>query len=40
LTEELHVRGTENRENSDVHNGKTGGSNEVKLEIPKRFIGG
>jgi len=34
------VRDTENRENLEVRNRKTGGSNEVKSEVPKRFVGG
>jgi len=40
LTQEICARDTENRENSEVHNTKTGGSNEVKLEVTKRLVGG
>ena len=40
MTREIGARDTENRENSEVDNAKTEGSNEVKLEVPERFVGG
>ena len=40
MTEEIGGRNRENRENSEVRYAKTGGSNEVKFEVPERFVGG